>query len=371
MTPAAYFPGEEPALQALLDGFLADLAARLRAQPFAPQVRVLLLAGGYGRGEGGVFVEKPGASAQLYNDLEFYLIVEAAADLPAIEQWCTAESHRGDEALGIEVEFKVLRESAFLAAEPNMFYYDLLAAHRVVHGPADFAAQTRPELRDPAKIPLTEVTRLLFNRGTGLFYSRFALETGSERVTNGFVERNHAKVRLALADAVLAAQGRYHFSCRERHRRLPEVDRAKLPPDWEQIAAWHAEGIEFKLHPRHRHPSREALDTLQAELVAVWLRTFLWAEGLRLGRSFTPENYGHGGRLFPETSIPKNLALHLRDRLKRGGALPAWTDYPRAALQRALVSTLAGNPTAAAQHLGAARDADPQSTYERWWRFYN
>ena len=42
-------------------------------------------------------------------------------------------------------------------------------------------------------------------------------------------------------------------------------------------------------------------------------------------------------RLFPEMQPWRNLALHLRDRWKRGASLASWFDYPRAALQRALV----------------------------------
>ena len=66
-----YFPGDEPGLVARLDGYLAGLGARLGAAPFARGVKALVLAGGYGRGEGGVFRETAGRPAQLYNDLEF------------------------------------------------------------------------------------------------------------------------------------------------------------------------------------------------------------------------------------------------------------------------------------------------------------
>ena len=67
-----------------------------------------------------------------------------------------------------------------------------------------------------------EAARLLFNRGSGLLFSFSALRAGDDRTRNGFVERNHAKLRMALGDAVLAVNGRYHFSCLERQRRLCE-----------------------------------------------------------------------------------------------------------------------------------------------------
>jgi len=79
---------------------------------------------------------------------------------------------------------------------------------------------------------------------------------------------------------------------------------------------------------------------------------------------------GAGGRLFPSTPVLRNLALHLRDRLKRSETLPGWTDHPRAALQRALVAALAEGAAAGARRLGVA-EADVAAAYARWWGRYN
>lgn len=373
----AFFPGDAPELAARLEAYLAGLATRLASAPFASRVKALLLAGGYGRGEGGVFRAAPGAAAELYNDLEFYLLLGDPAATGEAGAWCAQEAHAGDQALGIEVEFKLLPAEQLSGAEPSMFYYDLAAAHRLVWGDAAWVAGWPARLRDAALIPVHEATRLLFNRGSGLFYSRCALAASDDaRVTNGFIERNHAKVRLALADAVLALNGRYHFSCRERSHRLGEP-LAHTPPDWAQIVRWHAAGVEFKLHPRHLHPTRESLGAAQAELAAAWQRTFLWLEGRHLGRTFAaPRDYATTPtRLFPHTAVGRNVLLHLRDRLKRGGALPGWSDYPRATLQRVLVLLVAPDAdlSFAARLLGSADASWPalEAAYLRWWRWYN
>lgn len=377
MQPGSYFPGDELRLAELLDSFLTSLAEDLPRQPFRKQVVALILAGGYGRGEGGIFREKENATAQLYNDLEFYLILRDDDALEPAEKWCASQSHAGDELLGIEVEFKLLHERALQSAEPSMFYYDLLAANRIVFGSNDFAKTLPVRLRDPALIPAHEAARLLFNRGTGLFYSLVALQKNSARVSNGFIERNHAKVRLALADAVLAFNGRYHFSCLERHKRLDEQLR-NTPPDWQKIRAWHAAGVEFKLHPRHLLPTPDVLKNEQSVLSEVWMNTFLWLESQRIGRAFssTFDYAKFRGRLFPTTKPLRNFALHVRDKLKRGAALPAWFDYPRAPLQRALCLLLQPQPefAKAARHLGLKANANLEnlhSAYERWWKFYN
>lgn len=112
----------------------------------------------------------------------------------------------------------------------------------------------------------------------------------------------------------------------------------------------------------------------QAELTAAWLKTFLWVEARRLGRTFqTPADYaGAGGRLFSATSRLRNLTLHARDLLQRGEALPAagWMDYPRAALQRALVAALAGGSKAAGRYIGTT-ETGFGAAYARWWGRYN
>ena len=365
-----FFVDDEPALASRLTGFLGRLAGDLGGQSWCGGVAALVLAGGYGRGEGGVFRASEDSAAELYNDLEFFLFLRADADAAAAAAWCEGWEKSGTLELGIDVEFKrdaaeVLRDGA-----PTMFWHDLLQGHRIVWGDGRLLADAPATLRDPAGLPATEATRLLFNRGSGLWFSRVKLERGNA-ADAGFVERNHQKARLALGDAVLALAGRHHGLCEERARRIAAGGFA-TPPGWDRIKAWHAEGVAFKLRPRHRARNLGELAAAQAELTAAWLEVFLWVEGRRLGRQFVgPVNYsGAGGRLFPGTSRMRNLALHLRDRLKRGEALPGWTDYPRAALQRALVGALAAGAAEGARRLGAA-EADFAAAYGRWWARYN
>ena len=325
-----YFPGDHPVLRDALDGYLRSLGERLGGQAFSGEVAALLLAGGYGRGEGGVFFKE--GTACLYNDLEFYLVLNSSSVAGEARGWCAEESHRGEEETGIEVEFKILSFAALRSAEPSMFYYDLLSANICVFGDASLAERLPPALRDGGLLPGHEATRLLFNRGTGLLFSRQALEEDSGRVRDGFVERNHAKARLAMADAVLALNGRYHFSCIRRAERLLE-SLPDVPPNWRQLVAWHGEAVEFKFHPQHEHPSRSALLGRQEELVAAWNEVFLWLESRRLGGDFSDAAaYAvYGGRLFPGSNPARNILLHLRDRsggdrgsrFARGRIIPA------------------------------------------------
>jgi hypothetical protein len=377
LSEQGYFPEDEPRLTSQLDAFLTTLRDDLATRPVARSVSALMLAGGYGRGEGGIYREDHGAQTQLYNDLEFYLIVDhRTAVLPA-EAWCREQCPRGMRELGIEVEFKVLTDLALRQAQTSMFIYDLLAAHRLVYGSENFVRTLPPTLSDPSIIPRHEAARLLFNRGSGLLFSSSALRAGDDRIRNGFVERNHAKLRMALADAVLAVNGRYHFSCLERHRRLCEPS-LEVPLNWPELVAWHDEGVTFKFHPRHRYPSEAELQETQGKMTRAWLQTFLWVESLRLHQKFSDAAHyaKHPARLFPEMQPWRNLALHVRDRWKRGASLASWFDYPRAPLQRALV-LLIDRPSdfaGAADAMGLPFPPQLERVLDRyhyWWGFYN
>ena len=370
MGAACFFVDDEPALAARLEDFLTRLARDIEVQSWHAGAAALVLAGGYGRGEGGVFRAAEGASAELYNDLEFFLFLKTGADTKAAAVWCERWEKSGTVELGIDVEFKRDAASVLRTGSPTMFWHDLLQGHRMVWGDASLLADAPARLRDPAVLPASEATRLLFNRGSGLWFSQGRLIAGRAEDT-GFIERNHMKARLALGDAVLALSGAHHGLCEERAKRIATGGFA-TPPSWARIVEWHAEGVAFKLRPRHRAVCVGGLAGAQTELTSVWLETFLWVEGRRLGVTFTSaSDYAEfGGRLFPESPRWRNEALHLRDRLRRGEALPRATDYPRAALQRALVTALSGDVFAASRRMGISSD-DFAPVYARWWARYN
>jgi hypothetical protein len=374
-----FFPADEPALRGKLDEYLRSLAERLSSQAWAGDVAFLLLGGGYGRDEGGIFQDAENAPPALYNDLEFYLALKGRSAASTARRWCMEEAHRGERDTGIEIEFKILPVRALESAEPSMFYYDLLSGHRLVMGDRTLVDALPDRLRDAALIPAHEATRLLFNRGVGLLFCQRKLAEDGDPGREGFIERNHAKARLALADAVLALNGRYDRSCLVRHERLGEA-LPHRPPNWDRLANWHTAGVEFKLRPRHEYPSRETLLARQAELVTEWRGVFLWLESIRLKRRFATagEYSSSDGRLFPDASVVHNLLLHLRDRVRRGKPPRGWIDYPRAALQRALLLLL--EPTSLPAQFTAARLlslpansslAQTIDAYRRWWLCYN
>lgn len=348
---------------ALKAHFERTCAHFLKLGAVAPEA--IILGGGYGRGEGGIARNAEGEPG-FFNDLDYFIFTNypnSPVLHRAVQQWEKSESA----LMGIDVEGKCLPQSDLEATPGSMMFYDLVAAHTQIMGPSNYLAAYRP-LAKPETIERIEATRLLWNRGSGLFFAKVDLARGANL---DVVHRNQSKAKLALGDALLTIRGKYRPYVRERQQIL----RAEPGLD-PRIVTLHAEGTAFKLAPSPS-PSIEVLEATQAELIAIWRECFLEVESTRLGCFFDdPVDYsGYRGKLFPDSSSPRNLLLSLRDRLKRGGKLSPGRDYPRGALQRALLSLLLEPPDleAAGRTLGkvlpdletAARE------YTKWWGHYS
>jgi hypothetical protein len=361
-----YFEGNHPELEARLDSHLARVRASFEEQGWQG---ALVLGGGYGRGEGGVMQTPAGIGFS--NDLDYFLFdeVPGAARLQA---WCRQLERVESAVLGIDVEIKCLRADSMGDPSRSMMFADLVAGHRVVAGDAGFLARLRGGL-DFSRIATEEATRLLWNRGSGMFFCRCRM--GRDEAMP-FVIRNHAKLKLALGDAWLCCNGQYTSQCRVRGARLAAAD---LPPDMPWLLPWHAEGVAFKFQPLAGGRTWPQLDEEARRLVEAWGRLYLATEAQRLQRrlaGFT--EYLALPRLSQSTPLGKNLALALRDKLKRGGFLRPLGDYPRAGLMRALPCLLgltAGGVAEAGRFLPSpagdrSRSQTWEEVYAKWWAYY-
>lgn len=340
------------------------------------RLEALLLGGGYGRGEGGVRVTPVGDEP--YNDLEFYVAIRGSrlVNEARYRPGLAALAHILARQSGVEIEFKITSRRHLASSGPSMYLYDLLAGHRRLWGPPDcLTGCDRHAL--PRRLPVAEATRLLMNRATGLLLARCRLEgESSDEESIDFVHRNIAKAELACGDALLTACGRYHWSCRERRRRLEEIasgrDRRPFLPlaeagglGWTRLGAplptsrWltrltehHAAGVRFKLHPGACPEDRPALARRHAEVTQLTLETWLWVESRRLGTSFlSARSYAeHPSDKWPEGSRLRNLALNLRagprPSLFHASGPPLWR-HPRGRALAALALLLWERPSLA------------------------
>jgi len=246
----------------------------------------ILLGGGYGRGEGGVL--RTGTGDQPYNDMEFYVCLRGnpRANERRYGEALHRLGHELSHIAGVDVEFKVLSLAVLRRSPVTMFSYDLVAGHRWVLGEEGMLADCKSH-EEAGQIPLYEAARLLMNRGAGLLFSRFYVDSGVFTAANAdFIHRNMAKAELALGDALLTAYGMYHWSCLERSARLKRFTSNLDVPWLDDVKRRHATGVQFKLHPRRGPESLDGLGARHAELSKLALQVFLWIEQRRLNQSF-------------------------------------------------------------------------------------
>jgi len=302
------------------------------------RLEAVLLGGGYGRGEGGVLVTPAGHRP--YNDLEFYVFVRGNARwnerrFGSPLHWL---AERLAPAADVEIEFKIASLSKMRRRPVTMFSYDLMMGHRCLMGSEIVLAGGEHHCLG-SRIPLAEATRLLMNRSSGLLFARERLVR--ERFTAedaDFVGRNLAKAQLGWGDAVLAALGQYHWSCRKRHQRLERLAIDEDLPWLEAVQQHHTAGLEFKLHPQRSAGPPQTFMNLHEQLTKLGLEVWLWLEGKRLGRPFTSARaYAEDpANKCPEEPLWHNIlatmqALGLTAALFGGGFR-----YPRERLLRAL-----------------------------------
>lgn len=294
------------ACQQVLSSLRAILPDRL--------LEAVLLGGGYGRGEGGVL--RTAAGDRPYNDLEFYVFLRGNPHwnerrwAPRLETL----AERLSPSAGLHVELKILSFEKLRRSPISMFYYDLVAGHRWVLGEERLLAGCEHH-HSAEHIPLSEATRLLMNRLSGVLFAQQRLQQKTFSAEDrDFAVRNLAKAKLAFGDAALTVFGLYHWSCGERHRRLLKLAPEKAAPWLQSVQHHHAAGLEFKLHPRGTEEPRSALQDQCAELTELGREVWLWLENQRLSQSFAsiPIYVLSGINKCPETSRHRNRLVNAK-----------------------------------------------------------
>ncbi|MCC5788142.1 MAG: hypothetical protein JJT75_00785 [Opitutales bacterium] len=324
----------EKELATICDWVCDGLGQRLPAG----KLEAVVLGGGYGRGEGGVLREKDGDRP--YNDMEFYVYLRGNSHLNEFRYRAKlgALEHEVSAKAGIEVEFKLQSLKQTQKDRVSMFSYDLAMGHRIVLGSKTLFEHCGHH-RNARKIPSPELTRLLMNRCSGLLFAKQRLEdTDFSPDDADFVARNLAKLRLAIGDVVLGFYGQYHWSCRERSRRLKKIRRNTCGPWLDAVRHEHQKGMEFKLHPSRSTVSQKELHQDFHALSELAGNVWLWLEELRLERKFNS---------FADYALAEDNKCHQRNplrnfliNLQQFGVAGVLSDsrfrYPRERMLRAL-----------------------------------
>ena len=232
-----------------------------------PGLRSVLLAGGFGRGEGSVELRDGGP--RLINDFDIYIITRRYVPDDYLEEMatrCSALIGKGGQAYEeafeerytferfFHVDIRCLVESRLRLLPPSIRYFEL--RHAAVLWGDDLRSRL-PQIA-PADLPRPEGLRLLMNRMTLLimaFHRRFIVDPDSmSEDERGILAYYVAKGYLAIAEALLLFADDYRPTYTERAAAFGDVFVARYPelarrlPDLPQRATYYTD-YKFAPHP--------------------------------------------------------------------------------------------------------------------------
>lgn len=242
------------------------------------ELRALALIGGYGRGEGGV-VRTP-AGERAHNNLDLLLIMRGddrgrrEALRSRLSEAVAPVAAR--DAIGIDVG---ATSDTVLARSPALvMWHDMRFGHRTILGDADYL----PSLArfTPEAIPDWDIRNLLVNRGTLLVINDLLLEGGRRRDADlRPIVRHAVKAIIGYGDALLHAEGQYHWSYAEKQRRMRAC--AAAPESFRRA---YDEASEFRFEPDYERFAGRDLANWLAEVRQELAPIHLRCESRRLGQ---------------------------------------------------------------------------------------
>ena len=242
----------------LLSGVLCEMSSALSGTGLC-----VVLGGSYGRGDGGVRLDRE--NGILYNDLDFFVFArEKSADA---QLQLKEIARKYEHELKVDVDFSaVMAVKDIKKNASRLMMQELKRGYRLVCG-EDLLAGYLPEI--PAdSLPFSEACRLLVNRGMGLLFAGEKINSKSNETD--FILRNIYKAILGAGDAMMIADGNYRWKISDR---LELIEASRLPDEWKEF---YREAVDFK-HAPHRE--------LKPDMIAFWhgVRDFFRSAMVRCG----------------------------------------------------------------------------------------
>lgn len=349
-----------------------DVIAQAVGKTLHKSLLSVVMIGGYGRGEGGIY--NADSALRPYNDYDYFLVLEDGQKYNEKKRYreLLPIKHELEEKLQIEVDFAITYPSKIRKLKPTLMNAEMLWGHRVICGDADILRQA-PKIEFD-HLPLGEFTRLMFNRGNLLLLNKMHLDAGNFDLDEAY--KFCFKAILACGDAMLARNSSYHPSYIQKCEILwnnnyynDEILRALYP-----IAVGH------KMDPSSDLSHLPSIQDFQVEAVNLWIKTFLNFEQFRLNKEITLNDYldpSLDKGQFDNTSKLKNIILNLRDinlRFKQLN-LRNSTIYPRCKLISLLPTLLSNGTQRFREHInrdyGFLSTAHLEQDYIQLWHKYS
>ena len=205
----------------------------------------ILLIGSFGCGEGGV--KRRGDGWAIVNDIELDVIQHVLE--PAQLQDLSQQLAQRFGIYKVDIGAKSVKQLE--AMDYTMFTYDYRYGSQVVYGDVSVLNVMRDY--DPAEMPVWEGARLLLNRGGGLIMHftlpRYLRRNQFSEDVRQVLKNQLVKTAVALGDALIVCQRRYHHSYKVRWDIFKELASNMDSPLTEDSIALINQCYEEKLYP--------------------------------------------------------------------------------------------------------------------------
>jgi hypothetical protein len=301
-------------------------------------IKAIVLGGGYGRGEGGVFIENE--DEYLFNDYDFFLFSKTNKQLKKLHhevQNCSPELTKD---IGIDVDFSFPYPIRILPHVPFfLFWYDLKLGNKVIYGEKNLL-NAMPNWQG-SELPIMEAAKLLLNRATGLILISQKLENNTNLTDeeHEFIKRNLVKAIIACGDAYLICKRKYHHSYVKRKETVSTLKDEIIGKS--EFVKMYSDAIEHKLKPEKQTKSiaewKDELEKVRDMFEEFYLFTFSELAGFQITDFHDYRNWILDAKPSPNIKqIGKNVLLNLKYNLVTPKPINLLFLYPRYRLFYAL-----------------------------------
>jgi hypothetical protein len=254
-------------------------------------VQAIVVTGGYGRGEGGVYKNKDGY--QLVNDLDLAVFVEKNYYHVKRKYNSLIEKLVSDlqpYAKGLkQIDIQITNTWVYRFAPNLVANYEIKNGYKTIYGTMNLS-KIMPRLK-AENLPLYDGTNYFRSRGSGMLLSAIYFLTNN--LDNPKIRENFQietqKACLAMGDAILLMAKQYHYSYQERLRRvkLLENNNNVIPRHLlEKVAKLYYWGSERKLRPSFEWAGNKTMIGKWFGVRNTFGEFFLWFESRRLNKGF-------------------------------------------------------------------------------------
>lgn len=265
--------------------------------------RVLVLFGGYGKGEGGVEVRD--GEEWPHNNLDFLFVASdtATRSEEELKQRVQGLIAPLAELHGVTFDLSVFKEKRLARSVPLLIWYEMVHGHHLLLGDASWMSSL--PFAQVSNVPASDIHALMVNRGTLFVINAWMLDVAqplSSLQRRVFV-KHMMKGIIGFGDALLYFSQQYHWSYRERQRRMQRSE--GVSPEFRR---WYQEALEFRFRPQYdAYVGRDLTQWLQ-EVLDLTAQVYLHCEAARLGRpSLTWDQY-------PNTFLTASARVELFSR---------------------------------------------------------